>query len=154
MRAELDSGEIVTLPKECNCATHHEPHWVHMWHQDRDMTLARIKALIEKMDAIKTAAEANGGKVVFSEFIEFEQAKLAVSAYAGEMARIYGDALGEFKRRGIARLIAEENDKPTDIELQRAREYVKALIPTVQEPVISPYLGKASEVRIKAREAL
>lgn len=151
MKAELTTGEVVALPKECGCMTHHEPHWVHMWHLDRDMTLGRIKPLLEKMDAIKAAAEARGGTVPFSEFITFEQAKLAVSAYAGEMSRIYDGALREFKQRGIARLIAEEGDKPTDIELQRTREYIKTLLPA--EPEVSPYLDKKTEVRMKAREA-
>lgn len=152
MRAELTSGEVVPLAKECGCMTHHEPHWVHMWHLDRDMILNRIKPLLAKMDAIKAKADSNGGKATFTEFIDFEQAKLAVNAYAGDMARIYGDALREFKRRGIARLIAEESDKPTDIELQRAREYIKSLIP--EEPEISPYLDEKTEVRMKAMQAL
>lgn len=152
MLAELVGGQIVRLPKECDCTTHHEPHWVHMWHLDRDMTLGRIKPLIEKMDAIEAAANSNDGKVSFSELINFEQTKLAVNAYAGDMARIYGGALREFRQRGIARLVAEESDKPPAIELQRAREYVKTLIP--EEPEISPYLDKKTEVRMKAMQTL
>jgi hypothetical protein len=152
MRAELINGEIVALARECNCATHHEPHWVHMWRLDRDMILGRIRPLLEKMDAIKATADASGGRVSFSDFIAHEQAKLAVSSYVGDMARIYGDALREFKVRGIARLIAEASDKPNDIELQRARDYIKTLLP--EEPEISPYLDKQTEVRMKAREAV
>lgn len=154
MRAEMVGGEIVTLPKGCGCAIHHEPHWVHMWRLNRDMTLARIRPLLEKMDAIKAEAGVNSGMVSFSQLIDYEQAKLAVGAYAGDMARIYGDALADFKRRGIVRLIEDDDDRLTELETQRIRDRICAMYPVPQVPEISPYLGPQTEVRIKAREAL
>lgn len=30
MKALLTNGQIVELPKECNCVTHDDPHWLHM----------------------------------------------------------------------------------------------------------------------------
>lgn len=152
MKAELTTGEVVTLPKGCDCAIHREPHWVHMWRLDRDMTLRQIRPLLEKMDSVKAAADVNGGAVAFSQFIEFEQAKLAVSAYAGDMARIYDSALAEFKRRGIARLIEEEADRLDEVSAQRISGHWKSLLPP--EPEITPYVDKQTEVRMKARETI
>lgn len=151
MKAELLSGEIVMLTKECDCITHREPHWVRMWRKSRDMTLSQIKPLLGRMDAIESRTKGAGG-VSFSDFIDHEQLKLAVGAYAGDMARIYGEALGEFKRRGIARLIEEEDDKPNDLDLQRARAFIRSRLPV--EPEIVPYVDKATEVRVTARETL
>lgn len=44
MKAETESGEIITLPKECHCSTHDEPHWLHMDRLDRD----RNRKLLEQ----------------------------------------------------------------------------------------------------------
>ena len=30
MKAELLTGEIVELPKDCGCVIHEGPHWLHM----------------------------------------------------------------------------------------------------------------------------
>lgn len=30
MKAQLTNGQIVELPKECDCVTHDDPHWLHM----------------------------------------------------------------------------------------------------------------------------
>jgi hypothetical protein len=30
IRARLATGEIVVLPKDCECLTHDGPHWIHM----------------------------------------------------------------------------------------------------------------------------
>lgn len=117
------------------------------------MILNWMKPLLEKMDAIKAVALANGG-VSFSEFIAFEQAKLAVGAYSGDMVRIYQGALAQFDRLGIVRLIAEESDQLTDIETRHIHKQWRSLYPKTPEPEISPYLGKQTETRIKAREAL
>ncbi len=41
MKAELTSGEIVELQKDCECTTHAGPHWIHMdllWY-NRNMAL-------------------------------------------------------------------------------------------------------------------
>lgn len=150
MKALLTTGETVVLPKECDCRTHNEPHWVHMWRADRDRTLSVIRPLLEKMEAIQ--ALATGGKVSFSAFIDHEQAKLAVGAYAGDMVRIYDSALAEFKRRGIARLIEEESDQINELQAQRIQSALK--VPMPQAPLITPYVNKQSEVRMKAMEAL
>lgn len=150
MKALLTTGETVVLPKGCDCLSHNEPHWVRMWRADRDRTLAEIRPLLEKMDSIQ--ASAVGGKVSFSAFIDFEQAKLAVGAYAGDMTRIYDSALAEFKRRGIARLIEEESDKLDDLQTQRIHSGWKSLLPP--GPEITPYVNRQSEVRMKAMEAL
>lgn len=42
MKAELTTGEIILLAKECDCPHHNEPHWVHIdavWRQRNDETL-------------------------------------------------------------------------------------------------------------------
>lgn len=150
MKALLTTGETVVLPKECDCRSHNEPHWVRMWRSDRDRTLAEIRPLIEKMESIQAAA--TNGKVSFSAFIDYEQAKLAVGAYAGDMTRIYDSALAEFKRRGIARLIEEESDQINELQAQRVQSGFKAMLPIA--PPITPYVNKQSEVRMKAMEAL
>lgn len=118
MRAELTDGTVVRLSKECECINHEGPHWVYAWHMNRDATLCRIKPLIKKMDTIRAHSECNGGKVSFSELVDFEVTKLAVGSYAGDMARIYGDALREFTARGIARLINECGKPPIDMGQQ------------------------------------
>jgi hypothetical protein len=150
MKAELKDGSVVTLDKGCDCITHNEPHWVHMWRGDRDRTLAQIKPLLDKMEAIQ--ASVVDGKAPFSAFIEHEQAQLAVGSYAGDMARIYDGALSEFKRLGIARLIEEQSDRLDDLQEQRIRAGWKSLLPTA--PEITPYVNAQSEVRMKAMEAL
>jgi hypothetical protein len=46
MKALLTSGEIIELPKECDCVTHDDPHWLHMDKITRDQNasfLDRIK---------------------------------------------------------------------------------------------------------------
>ena len=30
MRARLNSGQVVTLEKDCTCPTHNGPHWLHV----------------------------------------------------------------------------------------------------------------------------
>jgi hypothetical protein len=152
VKAVLVTGETVVLPKGCDCRTHNEPHWVHMWRTDRDRTLAAIRPLLEKMDAIQAAS--TDGKVSFSAFIDYEQANLAVGSYAGDMTRIYSGALAEFKRFGIARLIEEESDQLYDLQLQthRIQPAWASVLPV--GPEITPYANKKSEVRMKAMSAL
>jgi len=150
MKAEMTSGEIVALDKGCDCRTHRIPHWVHMWRSRRDYELGVIKGYLERMDEIQQRNP--GGRVSFGDWIDHQQLQLAVSAGAGEMARIYGDALGEFKRRGIVRLIAEESDQLTELDHKRAQQFLAATLPA--EPEMTSYLDHAHEVRMTARDAL
>lgn len=111
MKAVLTTGETVALPRDCTCINHKTPHWVHMWRSSRDWKVAEAKKYAAKMDAIKAAV---GETVPFSVFAEYEQLKLALASVAGEIARIYGEAEAEFRRRGIQCLIDEPEDELTD----------------------------------------
>lgn len=150
MKARLKSGETVVLPKGCDCRNHNEPHWVYLWRMERDMTRRQIDPLLGKMESI--ASTAVDGKISFSAYIDYEQAKLAFAAYAGDMSRIYANALREFEQRGIAELIEEESDRLNEVQAQRIRSALGAMLP--KEPEITPYVNKQSEVRMKAMEAL
>jgi hypothetical protein len=153
MKAELTSGEIVTLSKECGCITHHEPHWVHMWRMERDMTLKRIDEYLGRMQAIEERA-VDGKFSSTADYYDYQQIKLALNAASGEMSGIYGRAAGELKQRGITRLIDEESDKLTDLDRQRIRERVESLYPTKPEKSITPYVNEETEVRQKAKELI
>lgn len=150
MKARLKTGETVVLPKGCDCRNHNEPHWVYSWRMERDMTRRQIAPLVEKMSSI--AASAVDGKVSFSAYIDYEQTKLAFAAYAGDMSRIYAGALREFEQRGIAELIEEESDQINELQAQRIQSALKAALPA--SPLITPYVNKESEIRMKAMEAL
>lgn len=67
IRAELESGEIVELVKECGCLDelHQGPHWLHMDEVDRDLnaklldghgSLSRyafVKAEVRRLDQLE-----------------------------------------------------------------------------------------------------
>jgi len=115
------------------------------------MTCARANDYLAKMEAIEGRA-VDGKAASSKDFFDYEILKLAFHQAAGEMARIYGDAIRDFQQRGIVRLIEEESDKLTEIDRQRIRDRVKSMLPP--EPEITPYLNEETKVRRKAKEML
>lgn len=94
MKAELTTGEIVPLEKDCECITHNGPHWVHMadfWRQkNRDMPVGNALCLGAKAQE--------------------------------ELMRL--DALRrEFEQHGIVRLIREPSDELSELQRQRLERH-------------------------------
>ena len=90
MRAELNTGEIVTLQKDCGCVTHNDPHWTYM-----DRVAADLNSRLLEPTG-KTPEQRWHG--LHGAAIE-EGARLA-------------QKLRDMQRRGIVRLIPDEFDDP------------------------------------------
>ncbi len=100
MKAELATGEIVTLPKDCNCCTHNDPHWTYM---DR-VSRALNRKLLDPTD--KTPEQRHYGAMGFAK---------------EDLVRVE-TKLREMKLRGIVRLIPEDSDEPTDEQRAQLEE--------------------------------
>ncbi len=124
MLGERPDGTIVKLTKDCGCTCHNGPHWAYMDHLSHEINRDLLR---EEGRTVEQRYYARLG------FITEEIARLDTKAAA-------------FRAAGIVRMIPESSDELTDI--QRAR------IAPPKPPEVSPYLGKATEVRMRAREAL
>jgi hypothetical protein len=98
MKAELTTGEIVTLAKECDCPHHNEPHWVHVdatWRKRNDETL-RATPFARRYFAMGVHHKE-------------EQIRIARKQF-------------EMKHRGIVRLIREPSDEMTPEQQARVEQ--------------------------------
>ena len=44
MRARLNSGQVVTLEKDCTCLAHEDPHWLYVDERERAEASRALKA--------------------------------------------------------------------------------------------------------------
>jgi len=145
MKAELASGEIVTLPKDCNCVTHNDPHWTYM---DR-VSRALNRKLLDPTD--KTPEQRYYG---------------AMGCAKEDLVRVEAK-LREMKQRGIVRLIPEASDEPTDEQRAQLEENRQWLLRRYEESRPKPVapqkaddelrrerLNARDEVREKAKAAI
>jgi hypothetical protein len=142
MKAELKSGEIVTLEKDCNCVTHNDPHWTY---------------------ADRVARKLNR-EMFYAEGKTPEQRYCAVCGMAIEEPARLQQKIRDMERRGIVRLIPEESDEMTDIQrvqLEHNRQdALRGLEAKLPAPVKSPdaaridHINARDEVREKAKAAL
>lgn len=100
MKAELASGEIVNLQKDCNCLTHNDPHWTYM---------DRVSRAINR-------------KLLDPEGKTPEQRYYGAGGFAKEDLVRVEAKLREMKQRGIVRLIPEDADEPTDEQRAQLEE--------------------------------
>jgi hypothetical protein len=132
MKAELLTGEIVTLEKGCNCITHNEPHWVHMdtaWRESNRKMLDPT------------------GKDAMQQY--FGAMGIAVE----DLARL-DQKLRMMKSLGINRLIPEASDELTDIQRQKMLNHFEDLRPPEPKQTPAEYLDTKTQVRIEAKERL
>jgi len=106
MKAELATGEIVTLSRDCNCCTHNDPHWTYM---DR-VTRSINRKLLDPTD--KTPEQRYYGAIGFAK---------------EDLVRVE-TKIREMKLRGIVRLIPEESDEPTAEQREQLEENRKWLL--------------------------
>ena len=132
MKAELITGEIVTLEKECNCINHNEPHWVHMdrVHRERNRELLNPD-----------------GKSP-------EQRYYVVMGIAKEEIARLDEKMSNFKRLGIARLIPESTDELSDIQRQHLKQHYENMLPPELSKPAPEYLDQKTQIRIEAKERL
>lgn len=99
-KAELIDGTIIDLPRNCQCVTHRNPHWVHMdiFHEKQNQKLA------EPILAVVADAEKPVG---FDSFHGIATLQFVANA---ELRRL-GEKRCEMEKRGIVKLIAEPNDE-------------------------------------------
>lgn len=120
MKAETESGEIITLPKECNCADHNEPHWVWMdKFTDNDLIQRRKRLLeiAEKPPESWTADERTSAMI----------AAFLMRQIASEQAERLSNKLKNMKRLGIVRLIPEPSDSLNDLQKEKIAQHVAAM---------------------------
>lgn len=145
MKAELTTGEIVTLEKDCNCCTHNDPHWTYMDRVSREIN----RKLLDPKG--KTAEQRYYG---------------AIGCAKEDLVRVEAK-LREMKSRGIVRLIPEASDEPTDeqrLQLEENRQWLLARYEANQPKPIEPTKtddelrrernDQRDEVREKAKAAL
>ncbi|WP_296652780.1 hypothetical protein [Paraburkholderia sp.] len=145
MKAELTTGEIVTLPKDCNCSTHNDPHWTYM---DR-VTRAINRELLDPTD--KTPEQRYYGAIGFAK---------------EDLVRVEAK-LRDMQQRGIVRLIPEASDEPTDeqrAQLEENRQWLlrryeaaqpkPAEAPKTDDEVRRERNDRRDEVREHAKSAL
>jgi hypothetical protein len=132
MKAELASGEIITLKKGCECAVHNEPHWVYMDRVSRELS----RKLIDPEG--KTA----------------EQRYYGLLGRAKEEAARLDQKLRMMNSLGIVRLIAEPSDELTDIQRQQIKQNYESMLPKAPAPIAPEFLDRETQVRIEAKERL
>lgn len=132
MKAELTTGQVITLEKNCDCIDHNEPHWVHM---DR-VTHALNKKGLDP-----------AGKDRFQQW-------LGTLGYAKEEEARLGEKLRMFNNLGIVRLIEEPSDELTDIQRQQIKQHYEDLRPAEPKQLPHEYLDRETQVRIEAKERL
>jgi hypothetical protein len=132
MKAELLTGEIVTLEKGCNCITHNEPHWVHM----------------------DTAWRNSNRKMLDPAGKDAMQQYLGTMGIAVDEEARLDQKLRMFKSLGITRLIPEPSDELTDIQRQKVLNHFEDLRPSAPKQAPAEYLDTKTQVRIEAKERL
>jgi hypothetical protein len=119
VKAELTTGEIVMLIKDCNCCTHNDPHWTYM---DR-VSRALNRKLLDPEG--KTPEQRYYG---------------AIGCAKEDLVRVQAK-IREMKQRGIVRLIPEESDEPTDeqrAQLEENRQWLLARYEASQPKPVEP----------------
>lgn len=59
VEVRLESGETITLAKDCDCVMHEGPHWLHMDEVDKRLnTPLRERAMQGELLAVKAFVEA------------------------------------------------------------------------------------------------
>jgi hypothetical protein len=101
VKAELQSGEIVTLAKECECVTHNDPHWVYMDRLDRE----RNRELLKPRDGAERPS------------------LLALRGFLQEDLIRIREKRRNFERLGIVRIMREPSDELTDIQRETNRRF-------------------------------
>lgn len=145
MKAELSSGEIVTLLKDCNCVTHNDPHWTYMDRVSRSLN----RALVYEPDGT------------------MKRSLFALHGFAIEEEARCAQKIRDMQRHGIVRLIPEESDEMTADQIEQLEQNRLALIVDYEAKKPKPVesLKTADElrrdrldardlVREKAKEAL
>jgi len=133
MKAELESGEIVTLEKDCECITHNGPHWVYA-------------------DDLSRRVNIGGAPSTY----------LGALGVAGEEIARLDEKLRIFKQKGIVRLIREECDELTEVQRQRMLRHFRRVsaerapkpAPELKEETRQEMRRKKEEVQLKARHSI
>lgn len=111
-RAELTSGEIVILEKDCGCVTHQGPHWIHSDDTYRSMNRDILERACGNADDIMARFDA-GETITWSEGVG---AELAFHGFAQEEVARLQSKEREMKNRGIVRIIRPGEDCKTEKE--------------------------------------
>lgn len=137
MKAELASGEIVTLPKDCNCVTHNDPHWTYMDRLSRKLNRSNVY-------------EADG---------TMKRSLFALHGFAIEEEARCAQKIRDMRSRGIVRLIPEESDEMTDEQGEQLELNRLALLADYEskrpKPIEPPTTGdELRRERLNARDAV
>ena len=90
MRARLATGKVVELGKDCGCALHDGPHWVHMDEVDKTLNRRHLETAQRQM----ASGNVEGASLSLRAFSQAEQIRLQ-------------EKLRQMKQRGIQELIRE-----------------------------------------------
>lgn len=142
MKAELKSGEIITLAKECECVTHNDPHWIYM----------------DRLDHERNRWPLTQPQPTF----------LGLIGMASEEVTRLAEKRRNFERLGIVRVIPEASDELTEVQRERNRRFAESYAKEVQaridaqtpKPAVTPgearreRRNRKEEVEIEARRTL
>ena len=113
MKARTESGEIITLPKECNCCTHNEPHWV--WLDE----FARKQNAESLADAMRLNDVGGWSAATVPALMKY--------AADAEVRRL-NEKMQNMSRLGIVELIREPSDDLSELQQEGIRARTMALV--------------------------
>ncbi|MGH9821717.1 MAG: hypothetical protein ACREDR_00440 [Blastocatellia bacterium] len=131
MKARLQNGEIVTLPKDCQCLAHIHtgPHWIHMDAFDKRQNRAVLGDDVTPeglRERIKSSGYAMQLEALFHWFAESELRRLREKRH-------------NMERAGIVEIIhqREDNVEPTEKRLRKPRKKKAEKIWTGERVILS-----------------